>query len=303
MSGPLVLVGVPTALGGHLGGMEKTPAGLRRLGIVERLRSRPGLSETRIVDAGDVAIEPGFVEDRDPRAKNRARIAAFLPVERDLVAAALGREGPDARPLIVGGDCTAQAGAMAALQATGRRRLAIAWFDAHGDYNTPDTTPSGNVWGMPFAMICGLGDPDLVGACDGPTADPRHAALIGAQVLDETEARLLATTGVAHFGSGMVATAAGIAALGAWGAAVAREVDALYIAVDLDVLDAAGNWAVQMPERDGLSLETAIAAVRTLASAAPIAGFGATAVNLERGGDAERTADAVAALAEAALAV
>jgi arginase len=302
VSGPLVLVGVPTALGGHLGGMEKTPAGLRNLGILDRLRSRPGLVDTPIVDAGDVPIEPGFVADPDPRAKNRERIASFLPVERDLVAAALRRAGPDARPLIIGGDCTAQAGAMAGLQAIRARRLAIAWFDAHGDYNTPDTTPSGNVWGMPFAMICGLGDPDLVSACDGPTADPRHAALIGAQVLDETEARMLATTGVAHFGSGMIATPAGIGALGAWAAAVAGEVDGLYIAIDLDVLDAGGNWAVQMPEPDGLSLDTAIAAVTTLAAAAPIAGFGATAVNLERGGDAERTADAVAALAEAALA-
>ena len=46
---------------------------------------------------------------------------------------------------------------------------ALAWFDAHGDFNTPDTTPSGNVWGMPFAMICGRGEPDLLAACDAPT--------------------------------------------------------------------------------------------------------------------------------------
>jgi len=301
VTGVLVVVGVPTALGGHLGGMEKAPFRLRELGIIDALRARPGLRDARIVDAGDVPIEPGFVEDADPRAKNRARIATFLPVERDLVAAALRREGPRARPLIIGGDCTAHAGAMAGLRAATGQRLAIAWFDAHGDYNTPDTTPSGNVWGMPFAMICGVGDPDLVDACDGPTVDPHHAALVGGQVLDETESRMLATTGVAQFGSGMVATRAGIAALAAWAGAIAREVDAIYVAVDLDVLDGRGGWAVQMPEPDGISLETALTAIRTIADAAPIAGFGATAVNLERGGDAERTVDAVAALAEAAL--
>jgi arginase len=301
VSNRLVVVGVPTALGGHLGGMDRTPAGLRSLRILERLRARPGLRDADIVDAGDVPIEPGFVEDPDPRAKNRTRIAAFLPIERDLVARSLRDAGDGARPLILGGDCTAQAGAMAALHAIRPRRLAIAWFDAHGDYNTPDTTPSGNVWGMPFAMICGIGDADLVGACDGPTADPHHAALIGGQVLDETESRMLASTGVAQFGPGMIATRPGIAALGGWAKAVAREVDALYIAVDLDVLDGSDGWAVQMPEPDGLSLDTALEAIRALASSIPVAGFGATAVNLERGGDAERTADAVAALAEAAL--
>ena len=51
--------------------------------------------------------------------------------------------------------------------------LAIA-FDAHGDFNTPDTTPSGNVWGMPFAMICGRGDEELVEACGGPTVYDEH---------------------------------------------------------------------------------------------------------------------------------
>ena len=169
MAAPIAIVGVPTALGGHLSGMELAPAGLRALGLVEMLRSRPGLAGADLRDAGDVAIEPGFRPDPDPRAKNRAEICAFLPRERDLVAATLpGADGT--RLLIIGGDCTAHAGAMAGLrEARPDARYAIAWFDAHGDFNTPDTTPSGNVWGMPFAMLCGRGDPDLVAAADGPT--------------------------------------------------------------------------------------------------------------------------------------
>ena len=86
--------------------------------------------------------------------------------------------GDAARLFIVGGDCTAHAGAMAGLRAADPgRRLAIAWFDAHGDFNTPDTTPSGNVWGMPFAMLCGRGDPDLVRGSRWPD---RHGAGCGA---------------------------------------------------------------------------------------------------------------------------
>ncbi len=265
------------------------------------MRARPGLRDVELRDAGDLVIEPGFVPDPDTRAKNRERICEFLPRERDMVVTALGAPADGARLFIIGGDCTAHAGAMAGLRAADpARRLAIAWFDAHGDSNTPDTTPSGNVWGMPFAMLRGHGDADLVTAAGGPTVDEAHAALLGGQVLDETESRMLAASPVAQFGAGMLATAGGIAALAGWAAAVAREVDGLYIAFDLDALDAAGGWAVTMPEPGGLSVETALAAVATLAGAIPVVGFGATAVTIENG-DGPKTVDAIARLAEAAF--
>jgi arginase len=305
MTRPIVIVGVPTSLGGHLAGMERTPAGLRDLGLVEALRARPLLRDAEVRDAGDLSIEPGFVVDADPRAKNRARICEFLPRERDLVASAVSGDAggsDEPRLLILGGDCTAHAGAMAGLRrADPERRLAIAWFDAHGDFNTPETTPSGNVWGMPFAMLCGRGGADLVTAADGPSVDEAHAALLGGQVLDEPESRTIAASRIAHFGAGMLGTAAGLGALAGWAAAVGREVDAIYLAFDLDCLDASGGWALTMPETGGLSLPTALAAVRTLASAMPVAGFGATAVTLANG-DGPKTVDAIAQLAEAAFA-
>lgn len=300
----IAIVGVPTALGGHLSGMELTPAGLRELGLLDRLRARPGLAGATFRDVGDLRIEPGFRPDPDPRAKNRAAICEFLPRERDLVAAAVGPTGPDDdRPVIIvlGGDCTAHAGALAGLRAARPGdRIAIAWFDAHGDFNTPDRTPSGNVWGMPFAMICGRGDDDLVAAASGPTVRDEDAALFGGQVLDEAESRALAASAIAHFGAGMLGTDAGLAAVRAWADVVAGRVDGLYVAFDTDCLDGAGGWAVTMPEPDGLGLETAIRSIRALASAIPVVGFGPTGITLANG-DAERTLDAVARLAEAAL--
>ena len=298
------MIGVPTALGGHLSGMEHTPAGMRALGIVERLGVRPGLADVRVHDAGDVSISPGYLPDHDPRAKNRAAICAFLPRERDLVAATLaaGAAGADARLLVLGGDCTAHAGALAGLRAARPdARFAIAWFDAHGDFNTPDTTPSGNVWGMPFAMLLGRGDPDLVAAADGPTVMEQDAALFGGQVLDETESRMLAASRVAQFGAGMLGTESGRAAVEGWARAVASRVDGIYIAFDMDCLDAAGGWAVTMPEPDGLALETAVAVIRILAAAMAVVGFGVTAVTLANG-DGALTVDGAARLAEAAFA-
>ena len=302
MTAPIAILGVPTALGGHLSGMELAPAGLRALGLVERLRARPGLAATPIEDAGDLDIDPGFIADPDPRAKNRAAICAYLPRLRDRVAETV-LDPSHPKLLMVGGDCTTHTGTMAGLRkAFPGRRHAIAWFDAHGDFNTPDTTPSGNVWGMPFAMLCGRGDPDLVAAADGPTVDEADAALLGGQVLDETESRMLAASPVAQFGAGMLAGGAGMAALDAWARTVSTRVDGVYIAFDTDCLDASGRWAVTMPEPDGLSLETAMTAIGVLAGAMPVVGFGPTGITLANG-DAEKTADAVARLAEIALSV
>ena len=300
----IAIVGVPTALGGHLSGMELTPAGLRELGLLDQLRARPGLEDADFHDAGDLRIEPGFRPDPDPRAKNRAAICEFLPRERDLVASVVAPAGgadDSSALLVLGGDCTAHAGALAGLRAARpEARLAIAWFDSHGDFNTPDRTPSGSVWGMPFAMICGRGDADLVAAASGPTVRDEDAALFGGQVLDEAESRALAASQIAHFGAGMLATDAGRAAVRAWAEVVATRVDGLYIAVDMDCLDGAEGWAVTYPEPLGLSLDTTIATIRTLAGAIPVVGFGPTGITLANG-DAEKTVDAVARLAEAAF--
>jgi arginase len=304
---PIVAVGVPFALGGWLPGRERAvagmttaPADLRALGFLEKIRS--GIADGRsLEDAGDLAIEPAMHEDADRRAKNRSLIVDVLPRIRDELADALAGAGPEARLLLIGGDCTVHAAALAALRRTRPgARIALAWFDAHGDFNTPDSTPSGDVWGMPFAMACGRGDADLLAACDAPTVREEDCALVGGQMLDEEEGHQLAASRIAHFGPGMLSTAAGLAALEAWAAVVARSVDGFYIAVDHDCLDAAGGWAVAMPEPDGLSLATAVAAMGVLADAAPVLGYGATTISLSNG-DAARTLDAAASLAIAAF--
>ena len=112
---------------------------------------------------------------------------------------------------------------------------------------------------------------------------------------------MLASSRIAHFGPGMLGTDAGMAAFAAWTRVVAARVDAFYVAFDFDSLDAAGGWAVTMPEPGGLELETALEAVRTVAAAGPVVGFGATAMSLGNG-DADKTVDAAAALIRAALA-
>jgi arginase family enzyme len=113
---------------------------------------------------------------------------------------------------------------------------------------------------------------------------------------------MLASSGVAQFGSGMLADPAGQAAVAAWAVAVSERIDAWYIAFDLDALDASGAWAVAMPEPDGLSLDDAVRSIRAIVtSGAPVIGFGATAAMPREGGDMDATTGAVVALTEAAL--
>src|SRR4029078_2888329 len=104
--------------------------------------------------------------------KNWQRIVDYLPVLAGRVEEVMGAGGAAVSTatnlVLLGGDCTSHPAAMAGLKRPNPdARLAIAWFDAHGDFNVPTTTPSGNVCVMPFAMLCGRGDPSLVKACPG----------------------------------------------------------------------------------------------------------------------------------------
>ena len=305
LSEAIAMVGSPTALGGHFPGMDKGPNALRQMGLLDRLQARKGLAGMPVIDNGDAPIEAGWAPDDDPFMKNRQRIIEYMPRLVVHVHRALG--GKDAattppRLLMVGGDCTSHAAAMAGLK---RRfpdsRLAIAWFDAHGDFNIPTTTPSGNVWGMPFAMLCGRGDAQLVASVSGPTVKEEDAALLGGQVLDEQESRMLAASPVAFFGSGMLAGPAGLAALETWARVVGDRTDGMYIAFDLDALDQSEGVSVAMPEPKGLSLWTATIAIRLLAATNRIVGFGPTATMPRAGVDMAHHADIVAQLTEAAL--
>lgn len=305
LSSSIAMVGSPTALGGHFPGMDKGPSTLRQLGLLDRLRARKGLADLAIADHGDAPIDAGWAADDDPFMKNRQKIIEYMPRLVIHVQRALGGKDTAVAPprlLVVGGDCTSHAGAMAGLK---RRfpdsRLAIAWFDAHGDFNIPTTTASGNVWGMPFAMLCGRGDPQLVAAVSGPTVKEEDAALLGAQVLDEQEARMLAASPVALFGAGMLGGPAGLAALETWARVVGDRTDGMYIAFDLDAIDQSEGVSVAMPEPKGLSLFTATVALRLLAATNRIVGFGPTATMPRAGADLSRHADIVAQLTEAAL--
>ena len=139
---------------------------------------------------------------------------------------ALAAELPDL-PLVLGGCCCSHVGAVEGLAAR-HDKLGVVWFDAHGDLNTPETSPSGNAWGMPLRMIV-----------DGGAVPAERVALIGARNLDPPEEEFLQTSGIRRNAEDALS-----------------DVDCVYVAFDLDVLDPIDAQAF-MPEPGGLRLDDA----------------------------------------------
>jgi arginase len=182
-------------------------------------------------DGGEAMAEAAWMELPYPET---AVIEAESLEEQSL---ALASDLPE-RPLVLGGCCCSHIGAVEGLAAR-QDRLSVIWFDAHGDLNTPETSPSGNQWGMPLRMLI---DSGAVGADD--------VALVGVRNLDPPEEEFIAESGL-HTGSGAIARAV-------------KGAHFSYVALDADVAEPS-ELSVFMPEPNGLSvpaLEHLLAEVR-----------------------------------------
>ena len=170
-------------------------------------------------------------------------------IEEDTIAAqnlALASDLPT-RPLVLGGCCVSHVGAVEGLAAR-HDRLAVVWIDAHGDLNTPGTSPSGNPWGMPLRMLI-----------DAGTMEPRDVALVGARALDPPEEAFVAASGI-RTGSGAVDE-------------VLDEVRCVYVALDADGLDSR-EVTPFMPEPDGIPVEEAERLLAHVAERGTVVGAG-----------------------------
>ncbi len=165
-------------------------------------------------DGGDAMIEAAWLELDYPEAgvsEEDSLQAQTLAMAADLPQ----------RPLVLGGCCCSHVGAVEGLTAR-YDRLGVIWLDAHGDLNTPQTSPSGNEWGMPLRMLI-----------DGGAIDPGDVALIGARNLDPPEVEFIAAAGIHDTAE-----------------AVLDRVDCVYVALDCDVFEPS-ELAVWMPEPGG----------------------------------------------------
>jgi len=191
------IIGVPMDLGASRRGTDVGPSALRIAGLGAAIR-RLGHTVALEMDIAVPAMETRTMEDS--KARYKPQILAVCTELADQVQAILDQS---AFPLVLGGDHSIAMGTVAGAAAHFRERgerMGLIWFDAHGDMNLPETSPSGNIHGMPLAHVLGRGDPDLAGIKGfSPKVRPENVALIGIRDLDAGERRIIRESGIHAF--------------------------------------------------------------------------------------------------------
>jgi arginase len=249
------LLGVPMDLGSGRRGVDMGPSAIRIAGLEPRLRE---LGHT-VVDDGDIPIKNmeelkvGDVRARYLAEIARASTAASKKVERIMTRGHF--------PLVLGGDHSIAAGTVSGIAAFARRKgkkVGLLWVDAHGDINTPESSPSGNIHGMPVAALLGHGPAELTGIGGRQRkVDPANVALVGIRSLDEGEKDRLKALGV------QVHTMSDIDRRGihrVMKKALARVTDGtdyVHVSFDLDAVDPTVAPGVGTPVKGGLDYREA----------------------------------------------
>ncbi len=197
MAEKIRIIGVPMDLGASRRGVDMGPSALRVAGLQTRLKHLG----RQVEDIGNVpVIQAEEQHYGEKNAKYLEEIAATCKGLAEMISKTLDE---DQIPLVLGGDHSIAAGTVAGVASHFKKKsksVGVVWLDAHGDMNTPDSSPSGNVHGMPLASIMGYGPPELTGLAGAkPMVEPRNVALVGIRELDAKERKLIKETGVHVF--------------------------------------------------------------------------------------------------------
>jgi arginase len=191
------IIGVPMDLGASRRGVDMGPSALRVAGLQPRLKQLG----RQVEDVGNILVRQ---PEEQPYGEKKARyLGEIAEICKGLAETVQKTLDEDLFPLVLGGDHSIAVGTVAG--AAGHfhktsKRIGLIWLDAHGDMNTPDTSPSGNVHGMPLAAIMGSGPAELT-ALGGivPMVEPRSVSLVGIRELDAKERRFVKESGVHVF--------------------------------------------------------------------------------------------------------
>jgi arginase len=257
----LSVIGVPSDLGQGRRGVDMGPSAIRYAGLADKLRQ---LQHT-VHDCGNVDVpQPETREHGEGKLKYLAQVRQVCEALAATVREAMERGDT---PIVLGGDHSVSIGSITGVTSV-RRPVGCIWFDAHGDMNTADTTPSGNIHGMPLAVSLGLGEGQLTSLGGfAPKLRPESVVLVGARSIDAGEQRLIRETGIHVF------TMADVDELG-MGEVMRRAIeittrgtDGVHLSVDLDGLDPMYAPGVGTPVNGGFTYREGHLAMELLAQA------------------------------------
>lgn len=252
----MAIIGAPLDLGQGRRGVDMGPSAVRVAGLGAKL----GALGYDVLDLGNVPVtQAESVRDAGPsNAKFLPQIAASCEKLADLVEQALG---DDRKPLVLGGDHSIAAGTVAGVSSYFRKmqaRVGLLWIDAHADMNTPDSSPSGNVHGMPLACCVGCGPEELANIRGfAPKVDAANVALIGIRDVDAAERHVVLDTGVRTFTMREIDERGMRAVMEDALAIVLRGTVGFHLSLDMDFVDPDFAPGVGTPVRGGATYREA----------------------------------------------
>ncbi|MDN4076082.1 arginase [Fictibacillus terranigra] len=260
MKKDITIIGVPMDLGQTRRGVDMGPSAIRYAGIVERLEN----IEYSVKDFGDIQIaRPGTIEETiETNLKNLEEVATASEKLAETVSNVISE---NRFPLVLGGDHSIAIGSLAGI-AQHYNNLGVIWYDAHGDLNTADTSPSGNIHGMPLAASLGIGHESLTGI--GGYADkvkPENIVIIGARSLDEGEKELIKDRGIKVYTMHEIDRIGMTKVMEETIEYLSKKTDGVHLSLDLDGLDPSDAPGVGTPVLGGISYRESHLAMEMLA--------------------------------------
>ncbi|MDQ1590152.1 MAG: arginase [Pyrinomonadaceae bacterium] len=271
------IIGVPLSFGAGTAGVDLGPAAMR----VARLNQRLASLGYEVRDLGDMRLErPQTIAAAQDKAKYLREISIACEelateVQRAMHAGEF--------PVILGGDHSIAAGSVAGAASILRERgqqIGMIWFDAHADMNTPETTMSGNVHGMPLAALLGYGAPELTHVAGfAPKLDPRYCVHLGARDLDPAERELIRKLGMRCFTMREI-DERGMSACIDDAIAIAKQAPGgYYVTLDVDALDPGDAPGSGTVVRGGLTYRESHLALEKIAEAGGMIAFEVVEIN------------------------
>jgi arginase len=248
MSKVIRIIGVPMDLGQSRRGVDMGPSALRYAGLDNRLRSLG----CRVKDRGNIETP---VRDTLPPAGGMSFLPAVTKTCETLYREGQNAIEADCLPIFLGGDHSIAVGTVGGVSDDGG--TGVLWVDAHGDFNTPATSPSGNLHGMPLAALLGLGAPELVNlGRRGAKLAPDAVLLIGTRDLDSEERKLLRESKVGVYTMREI-DERGMATVAQEALERLNHLDRIHVSLDMDSLDPAEAPGVGTPVPGGLTYREA----------------------------------------------
>jgi arginase len=245
------IIGVPIDLGAGRRGVDMGPSAIRYAHLQQELETM----DFEVHDKGNVEVPIAETcTVTDPKLRY---IDCIVPMARRTAGAVATSIQAGHFPIVLGGDHSIALGSIRG--AARQRKIGVLWIDAHADFNTSETTPSGNIHGMPLAALCGYGDRRLVQLWEEsiPVVDPHRVAIIGARDLDRGEKLLLRESGVMVMGMEQIDRMGMFDAVSKAIAQISQDVDGIYLSFDMDSLEPRHAPGVGTPVSGGLTYREA----------------------------------------------